>query len=101
MATALTAMSATPKSTQSNLMAPHAPETVNAKLVPTKNLEHKATLTASRADETLYTVKCYWDKAPEQWQPNEAAVYNSDFYESGNLSLMMMRATNSTSTISR
>lgn len=65
-------------------MAPHAPQTVNAKLVPTKNLEHNATLKTSRADETLYTVKCYWDKAPEQWQPNEAAVYNSDFYESGN-----------------
>lgn len=66
MATALTAMSARPTPTQSNLMAPHAPETVNAKLVPTKNLEHKATLTASRADETLYTVKCYWDKDPEK-----------------------------------
>lgn len=49
MATALTAMSATPKSTQSNLMAPHAPQTVNAKLVPTKNLEHNATLKTSRA----------------------------------------------------
>ncbi len=83
MATALTAMSATPKSTQSTILAPHAPQTVNAKLVPAKNLEHNATLKTSRADETLYTVKCYWDKAPEQWQPNEAAVYNNDFYESG------------------
>lgn len=83
MATALTAMSARPTPTQSNLMAPHAPETVNAKLVPTKNLEHKATLTASRADETLYTVKCYWDKDPEKWQPNSAVIYNGEYSEEG------------------
>lgn len=84
MATALTAMSARPTTTQSILLAPHAPETVNAKIVPAKNLKHNATLKTSRADETLYTVKCYWDKAPEQWQPRIAAVYNDNFYESGN-----------------
>ncbi len=83
MATALTAMSATPKSTQSTILAPHAPQTVNAKLVPAKNLEHNATLKTSRADETLYTVKCYWDKAPEQWLPQSTVIYNGEYSEEG------------------
>lgn len=83
MATALTAMSARPTPTQSILLAPHAPETVNTKILPAKNVGRSATLTKSRADETLYTVKCYWDKAPEQWRPANATVYNNDFYEIG------------------
>lgn len=83
IATALTAMSAKPTTTQSILLAPHAPETVNAKIVPAKNLEHNATLKTSRADETLYTVKCYWDKAPEQWLPQSTIIYNGEYSDEG------------------
>lgn len=83
VAAALNAMAATPKSTQSIYLAPNSPETVNAKIIPAKNVELTSTLKKSRADETLYTVKLYWDKDPEKWEPIEAVVYNNDFYEWG------------------
>lgn len=36
----------------------------------------------SPSDEKLYTVKCFWDKEPEKWEPVSAMAFNDNFYDS-------------------
>lgn len=80
----LTAVAINPETVTMVRQAPKSPACLNAKLI---NPDSRKSLTPAQntqsfAEETFYTVKCYWDYAPDEWQPSDILAYNDDHYES-------------------